>query len=85
MLFAKDGSKQVKTLIVLIFYKFWWKIKSLSTVDNLVYKDVTPPREIFVEDSSFSVFTSFGCFISKYVGKLKQDLKRGRKKKVATR
>lgn len=35
-----------KTLVFRIFAKLWWKIKSLSTVGHLLYKDLTPAQEM---------------------------------------
>lgn len=59
--------KRGKTLVFLIFAKFWWKIKSLSTVGHLLYKDLTP-RDVFAGGFSFSLFTVLGCLTSQCVG-----------------
>ena len=35
-----------KTLVFRIFAKLWWKIKSLSIVGHLLFKDLTPAQEM---------------------------------------
>lgn len=74
---GNDISRGVKPWYFCFLYKFWRKIKSLLTVGNLLYKDVTP-RDIFLGDFFFSVFTLIGCFSSKYVEYNKNSCKEGK-------
>lgn len=71
-----------KTLVFRIFAKLWWKIKSLSTVGHLLYKDLTPPKRclcgrLFL----FSVdLVRLHCLIVCEIADSEKSCKEGRKK-----